>query len=201
VNVYVESNFVLELALLQEQFESCERILSLCEAGRIRLVVPAYSLAEPYETLTRRQKQRKKMKEEFDVELDQIARSATHQDRLRGFRDLTALLISVADEAAKQLEGVRSRMIKAACVIPLDAAVLATATQYQRIHDFSAQDALVYSSVVSHLKQVRVTESCFLNKNSKDFDDQSIVDELRTYNCKLLPRFDSGYEFLCQALR
>ena len=200
MNVYVESNFVLELALLQEQFESCEAILSLCETGSVRLVVPAYSLAEPYETLMRRQKQRKKMKEEFDRELDQISRSATHKDRLRGFRDLTALLINAADDAAKQLEGVRSRMLNAACVIPLDASVLASATQYQVAHDFSAQDALVYSSVVSHLQRDRATQNYFLNKNSKDFDDQSIVDELRGFDCRLLPRFDSGYQLIRQAV-
>lgn len=98
MNVYVESNFVLELALAQEQSESCGEILSLSEARRIRLVVPAYSLAEPYETLARHQKNRKKLKEEFDFELDQIARSTTFQERLLGFRDLTALLINVADE-------------------------------------------------------------------------------------------------------
>jgi hypothetical protein len=51
VNVYVESNFVLELALLQEQHASCEDILRLCEAGKAQLIIPAYSLAEPHETL------------------------------------------------------------------------------------------------------------------------------------------------------
>ena len=201
MNIYVETNFVLELALVQEQFESCEGILKLCEAKSVRLVVPAYSLAEPYETLARRQKQRKKMKEEFDVELGQIARSTTHQDELRGFRDLTALLINSADEAAKRLEQVRSRMITAASVIPLDASVLASAGKYQREHGFSAQDALVYSSVLSDLKRVAATQSCFLNKDSKDFDDQSIVDELRSHNCTLLPRFDSGHDFIRQTLR
>ncbi len=43
-------------------------------------------------------------------------------------------------------------------------------------------------------------QSCFLNKDSKDFDDQSIVDELRSHNCMLLPRFDSGYDFIRKAL-
>jgi hypothetical protein len=62
VNVYVESNFVLELALLQEQQASCEELLLLCEGRRIQLVIPACSLAEPYETLTRRHRQRKRMK-------------------------------------------------------------------------------------------------------------------------------------------
>ena len=196
MNVYVESNFVLELALFQEQFESCDKILSLCESKRVRLVVPAYSLAEPYETLARRRKQRTEMSKEIDHELRQIARSATHKDRLHRFRDVTALLINAADEAAKQLERVRSRMIKAACVIPLDAPVLASATQYQRAHDFSPQDAIVYSSVLSHLKRDRATRNCFLNKDRRNFFDQSIVNELRGYDCKLLTRFESGYQFI-----
>lgn len=55
MNVYVESNFVLELALLQEQHVACEEILLLCERGTLRLVMPAYCLMEPYETLGRRQ--------------------------------------------------------------------------------------------------------------------------------------------------
>jgi hypothetical protein len=53
VNVYVESNFVLQLALLQEFHASSEAILQLCEAGSARLVIPAFSLIEPYRTLDR----------------------------------------------------------------------------------------------------------------------------------------------------
>jgi len=46
MNVYVESNFVLEHALEQEQCESCEELIRLASAGSIRLLVPAFSLAE-----------------------------------------------------------------------------------------------------------------------------------------------------------
>ena len=200
VNVYVESNFVLELALLQEQSTSCEGILELCEASRVRLIVPAYSLTEPYETLTRRHQQRRSMKEDLDNEFRLIARTAPLSERLRGFKDLTALLISVAQQETQRLENVRSRLLEAAEIIPLDTPVLAASNQYQRAHDLSPQDALVYSSVLSHLKRVPAPQSCFLNRNSKDFDDQNIVDELAGYNCKLLPRFDSGYSFISAAL-
>jgi hypothetical protein len=53
MDVYVESNFVLEVALLQEQHESCEKIIELSEAAKAHLIVPAYSLVEPYETIAR----------------------------------------------------------------------------------------------------------------------------------------------------
>lgn len=52
MNVYVESNFVLQLALLQEFHASCEAIVNLCEAGCARLVIPAFSLIEPYRSST-----------------------------------------------------------------------------------------------------------------------------------------------------
>ena len=51
MNIYVESNFVLELALYQEQYQDCERVLSICEAGKAKLILPAFCIAEPYETL------------------------------------------------------------------------------------------------------------------------------------------------------
>ena len=40
MNIYVETNFVLELALEQEQRGSCEQILSLCEEGKAQLIIP-----------------------------------------------------------------------------------------------------------------------------------------------------------------
>lgn len=48
MNVYVESNFMLDLASLQEQHAPCENIFRLCERGSARLVIPVYSLIEPY---------------------------------------------------------------------------------------------------------------------------------------------------------
>ena len=201
MNVYVESNFVLELALLQEQSASGEAILRLGEERRVHLVVPAYALVEPYETLTRRHKQRREMKKDFDVELGQLARTATYTDRLNGLRDLTALLIQSADEAERRLEEVRSRLLNTAEVIPLDAAVLAASAAPRREHGLSPQDALVYAAVLSHLQRVRPAQSCFLNRDSKDFNDPHIVEQLGRYSCKLFPRFDSGHQFILNALR
>ena len=204
MNVYVESNFVLELALRQEQCTSCETILSLCEEGRARLVVPAYSLAEPFDTLTRREKQRKGMKEKLDLELRQIARTATYASRRDELQGLSALLINVTDEEIRRLQEVRARLLKTAEIIPLDIRVLTVLTasaEHQRVHGFSPQDALVYSSVRLHLEGAGAEQSCFLNRNSRDFDDESVAEELRSWKCKVLPRFDSGYDFILSGLR
>jgi hypothetical protein len=116
MNIYVESNFVLELALLQEQFEACENILAICEAGETALVLPAFCIAEPYETLVRRAKHRGNLSRDLTTELGQLSRSEPYRE---------------------------------------------------------------------------------------EFDGPDIVDALDNYNCKLLPRFDSGYDYIqcsCQEL-
>ncbi|HMB94298.1 MAG TPA: hypothetical protein VKP65_25845, partial [Rhodothermales bacterium] len=79
MNVYVETNFVLEWALLQEQHASCEQIVGLAAEGQIRLVLPAYSLVEPHETLTRFFKKRQLITEEVRNELRQLGRSAPYE--------------------------------------------------------------------------------------------------------------------------
>ncbi len=56
--VYVKTNFVLELARLQEQHESCEELLNLASTNKIKLVLPAFSITEARTALVRLAKQR-----------------------------------------------------------------------------------------------------------------------------------------------
>ena len=200
MNVYVETNFILEVALLQEQHASCLHIIDLCEAERIRLIVPAYCLVEPFETLIRHQKRRRKMKQDFDTELSQIARTATYVERLGEFRSLTDILINIAQEETTNLDKTLSRLINCADLIPLDSAVIHHSAQSQETHGLSPQDAIVYSSVVQQLDRLHPHQSCFLNRNTRDFDDENIVEELQQYDCTLLPRFDTGHDFILNAI-
>ncbi len=73
MNIYVETNFVLELTFEQEQYLSCEQILQLCEAGKAKLVIPAYSLAEPHEKLSRQARNRRELQQSLDTELQALS--------------------------------------------------------------------------------------------------------------------------------
>ena len=76
MNVFVETNFVLELALDQQESSSCERLLQFAQERAIQLHLPAYSLIEPHETLTRRHLDREALRTRVAAELVQIARSS-----------------------------------------------------------------------------------------------------------------------------
>jgi predicted nucleic acid-binding protein len=201
LNVYVESNFVLELALAQEQHDDCERILALCEAGDIRVVVPAYSIVEPYETLLRRHLERRGLKDSLDLELRQLSRTSGYAQRLSGLEASTALLFDSAKEEIQRLESIRARLLSCATVIALEASILSSASQHQERHGLSAQDAIVYASVLSHLGSVGGgAQSCFLTRDA-DFDDPNIMEGLRARRCKVIWRFDHGLSYLAAGLR
>jgi hypothetical protein len=73
--VLVESNFVLELALEQEEAGHADAIVRLASERSIELVVPAWSLGEPYETLGRRTKDREATVRTLQREALQLVRS------------------------------------------------------------------------------------------------------------------------------
>ena len=52
--VYVESNFILELAFLRTEHESCTALLDSGESHELRLALPAFSIGETYEGWVRR---------------------------------------------------------------------------------------------------------------------------------------------------
>ncbi|MGI2904767.1 PIN domain-containing protein [Tolypothrix sp. VBCCA 56010] len=196
MNIYVETNFVLELAFGQEQFTSCEQILHLCEAGQSQLVIPAYSLAEPHEKLSRQAKSRKEIQQALDAELRQLSRTASYMSRIRSIQDIALLLVQSNEEERKRFVEYRERLLKIAQIIPLTADILTEAAACESPYDLSPQDALVYASVITHLRQRSPAAACFLNRNSKDFDSPDIVDELNRLNCRMIPRFDQGYAFI-----
>ena len=75
INVYVETNFILELAFLQEEHENCEKILDICRSRAQLLVIPAFCLAESYEKVARQVEKRRVVASGPLEELRQLSRS------------------------------------------------------------------------------------------------------------------------------
>ena len=200
MDIYVESNFVLELALLQEQHESCEKIMALCETGRTQLILPAYSLIEPYETTIRYAKERTKLSNELGKEIRQLSRSKPYQEQIDTMQEVTAFLVRSQEDEKERLRQALNRLLAIAEVIPLKSAIISAALTYQTTSDLSPQDSVVYASVLDHLRISTSAHKCFLNRNSKDFDDPDIVDTLRNFGCKMFFSFDHGYDFIASQI-
>lgn len=196
MNVYVETNFVLELVFLQEQSAHCESILGQCDGRRHRLVIPAYCLAEPNEKLHRQARSRTELQRTLESELRQLARSYSYRVRIDNIQDIASLLIQSNEEERRRFDLYRRRLLDIAEIVPLTAEILQQAALHEISHQLAPQDALVYASVMNHLSRSASPQNCFLNRNSRDFDSPDIVDELARYNCRMIPRFDDGDRYI-----
>ena len=102
--VYVESNFVLELALLQEDHQECEEILDLAEVNKITLMLPAFSVGEPYEAWVRHDKRRKELRDKLSSEIRELTRSKPYQVLAQELQNLADLFVQSSEEAKRHLD-------------------------------------------------------------------------------------------------
>ena len=105
MTVYVESNFVLQHALEQEDYHSCVQIIELAANHRIKLILPAFSLAEPHHAISGKVKARSRLSEDLRIHLSELGRSRPHRRIPASFDVLAAALIA---SAQFEREGARS---------------------------------------------------------------------------------------------
>ena len=112
---------------------------------------------------------------------------------------MAVLLVKSAQEAAKGLDDTLKRLLTVAEVSPLTAEILVEAGQHRTTYGLRFQDAVVLASVSRHLASTPAP-SCFLNRNTRDFNDPSIITALDAQGCKLLGSFVDGLAWIRRAL-
>ena len=194
--VYVESNFILEIAFTQAEASSCEEVLGLAEAGAITLVLPAYSIAECYEALLRRSRDRSALQGQVAEELGQLGRSQPYSEMVEDASGLVQLLVRSGEEQKRRLEEVVTRTLGVAELVSINLELFTLGRSLQDSHGLQPQDALVYASVLTHLPSRPAEQKCFLNRDSKDFFAPDITRELATHDCRVIPQFRNGVGYI-----
>ena len=187
--VYVETNFLLELAYLQESCESCEEILQLAESRSISLVLPAFCISEAYLTWRRKNNERQKFHTQLQTYLQELSRSAPFRGLADQYREVMTALIAGSEESRDRLVAAIGRVEAAGETIPLTATVIYIAGSYEDAYALSPQDALVLASVKVDAEQ-RSGSQCFVTRD-RGFDKQKIREELRNERseCKVIFSF------------
>jgi predicted nucleic acid-binding protein len=201
VRVYAETNFALEMAFEQEQVEACEAILKLAEAKTIRLLLPAFCFIEPYEKLRRQNHERSEFQKTLEKAQREFSRyRSSTQEEKDAWSTVIGSLVRSTQDAEQRLKGLQQRLLKVVQVLPLTAEVVEVGARCTEDYGLSHPDALVMASVLCDPDLGR-GPSCFMNRNTKDFNDASIIDALEQRNCKLIGRFDHGLEYVRSMLK
>lgn len=204
MTIYVESNFVLEIALLQEEIAEAERILSFAEAGTLAIRIPSFSLCEPFTTLAARRYRRQNTAKVIEDELDQLQRSPLHSEDYEGLKHVPPLLLSIGATQGQQLDRTIKRLLATTRPIVFDSAVFDQAVAYRDDFGFSTtQDAIILASVVSDIRTTAPTSPrCFVTRNRKDFEGNARVrDELAALDCLIKSTFTAAAGYIESVVR
>ncbi len=194
--VYVESNFILELAYLQEEHDFCIQLLELAIAKKIRLVVPNYCVAEAYHSWVVKSNKRLDINRKISEEIRELSRSKPYTISAQDLNGI-ALLLAESTESEKQLLDQRiSEILVHSTLIAFEPATIVTATASQVNYDLSIQDSLVFASVMTHLQNKSGESKCFITKNSRDFGSTDVLSQFNQHNCKVLFKFQAGLGYI-----
>jgi predicted nucleic acid-binding protein len=200
VNVFAETNFVVEVALEQQEAAFCEAFLKLAEQRAIRILLPSYSFVEPHEMLTRRHRERESLRSRVSNELVQLARSTPFAERVAASQEIVNLLVDSAEYETRRIQQIKERLWKLGEVLPLDLAVLKSAAECQNKFNLTPQDAVVYASIRARLQADHAAPSCFVSRNPGDFDDPDLRQDLVALNCKYFSSFATALQYVKHAL-
>lgn len=171
-------------------------MLGLAETGAISLVLPAYSIAECYEALLRRSRDRSALHTRVTEEFLHLGSSQPYTQLVEGVSGMLTLLIRSGEEQKRHLEEVIARTLSSAELVSIDLGLFMRGLDLQHSHGLQPQDALVYASVLTHLPSQPGVKKCFLNKNSKDFMTPDIKNDLAAYDCRIIPQFREGLGYI-----
>jgi predicted nucleic acid-binding protein len=197
VIIYVETNFLLEIAFQQESYESCAEIVRLASSGSISLVLPSCSIAEAYLGWHGINSRRRKFQTELQNHLREMSRSASYRGLLDQYRNVLEALVAGREESRKRLVAAIASVEADGATIPLTTEILLLVDFHEDAYSLSPQDALVLASIRSHAEQ-RSGPKWFVTKD-KDFNKPGIRQELGL-ECEVLINFDDAVAHIKNAL-
>lgn len=193
--VYVESNFLLELAFLRGEHQDCGFLLELAQAQKITLVLPAFSISESYMVWGGNRNRRTELGSRLGAELKELSRSQPYQELSTKFQDLTTRLISTVDEEKQQLNETLNKVLNIAEVIPIGVDIIQSAIDLQKSRNLFPQDSIIYGSILGHLTKAPPGKHWFITRD-RHFANPEITNDLDAYGCRLLTSFSHGLQII-----
>ena len=135
--------------------------------------------------------------DQLDPQLRELGRMRPHTELAARLTPLVPTLLQIAATETEALENAVERSLRAAQVVEMTAALFADTRRLKSQFGLSSQDAMVLASVVADLgAKPKEVPKCFISRNSKDFDDPSLVGMLESANCHYIRKFTDGLSYI-----
>lgn len=195
--VYVESNFVLEIALGQEQAGAASHILGMAERGVIQIVTPTFGLSEPFSSIRQRGRDRQQLQQSMRPIERELRRAHHTQGLADALGPLGDAMFALESSELDRLESAIARVLDCAATVELNAQIYGAALRIRDEIDLDLEDSIIYACVLADLYQ-RAADipKCFASRDARAFFDPAVRDQLQEYNCRYISRFPQAVEYI-----
>ena len=190
MTVYVESNFVLEIALGQMDAPAAERILDSAQLGEFALAIPSFALFEPFITVRDRRSRRNHLMNQMNKEMRELKRSQPHEDDVLGIEPIADRFTAIDEREHRRLIFTIQRMFDVAEVIEIVPEIYGEAIHTAQDFGLKLQDAIIGAAALWHLHQAMAAgPHYFATRDVSDFSDPVIVARFADFGCEIVPTF------------
>lgn len=197
MHVFLETNFVLELALRQQEYSYCERIRqqAISTSPRYTLYIPQYALSEAFQRLRPLKNDRAEYEQYMLTQVEQHLREDdSDADAMDAFkRTLATLLAERTRTQTQRLYALVAELMQEAPGPALTSDSVIEAQILAERHGLQVQDALIYACVLAKMRELPPeTPKLFISRNKKDFSKPAILEELSQLNSEYIATFQSA---------
>ena len=193
MNVYIDSNFVLELALKQQQAAAANQIMYWGDSGKISIVCPALVLTEPLSKMNYQRVERGRLALSLKQYSLQLARSGEHFTAVDKIEEVLHYFDALDGKESDETQRICRRLIERSRVLPLDVETMDLAHGIVRNYGTELTDALVLAAIFADLGRLRqagrLSQSFFI---SRDTGFQKAKNELKEDLCTFIASFDNA---------
>lgn len=197
MTLYVESNFVLEIALGQEELASAEWLLAAAQRGLVHIALPSLAICEPFSRVTRAIRDRQAVLRQLGAHVDQLGRSAPHDQEVAELEAVPSLIGRIDRREETRLQATIERLLAVARIIELDRSRFQNAIGLRDRFSLAIEDAIVLAVVLADLERYKSPKRhLFANRNRTDFNNPEIVAELQRRGCDAVWSFTEAARLL-----
>lgn len=197
MKVYVETTWLLDLALEQERMQASSFVLELAKDKKILLCLPEISLVEADQKIVRRRLQREALINQLYQEGRELIRTrdAMYQSQAAAIDQDISQLRYISDFEREHFDATVRDISKFLTWLHLDDDSLQKSFNFENHYELSRLDALVYAVVRADAASDLASEKCFIDYDG-DFKDSELKRDMTRLGITLLSSPESAEGFL-----
>ena len=200
MKLYIDANFILQDALMQEQLPAIAETKVLIRSHALELRCPVVAFVEAVTCVSHRHAWRDDYRRlvEQHPSIRDLVRSRSHLQTRQKQKEVVDYLMEIRSKEEQHLKVVLDGLLEEGELLPVTSATFSTAMSLQREHEFRLADALIVASVLIDIEGQRDAQRPFLKSLfiSGDKRLHPVKKDLESINCALIQNFQHAVEFI-----